>query len=100
MATVALTSQSPFEDVYVEALPTVWRVVSARIPDRREAEDVTSDVFVRALQSWARYDPELGTPSAWLCGIAHRAIADWWRRSSRRGSNTVLAFAFAFDGDL
>ena len=41
-----------FDDVYVEDLPAAWRVVAARIPDRQEAEDVTSDVFVRALQSW------------------------------------------------
>jgi RNA polymerase sigma-70 factor (ECF subfamily) len=90
---MALTARASFEDVYVETLPTVWRVVSARIPDRREAEDVTSDVFVRALQSWPRYDPELGTPTAWLCGIAHRAIADWWRGSSRARAGTAVVFA-------
>lgn len=95
---MALTARASFEDVYVETLPTVWRVVSARIPDPREAEDVTSDVFVRALQSWARYDPTLGTPSAWLCGIAHRAIADWWRSSRRSALDTPLAFAS--EGDL
>jgi RNA polymerase sigma-70 factor (ECF subfamily) len=95
---MALTARASFEDVYVEALPTVWRVVSARIPDPREAEDVTSDVFVRALQSWGRYDPRLGTPTAWLCGIAQRAIADWWRSSRRSRTDNVLAFAS--DGDL
>jgi RNA polymerase sigma-70 factor (ECF subfamily) len=93
VATLATTFRSSFEDVYVDALPTVWRVVSARIPDRGEAEDVTSDVFVRALQSWQRYDPELGTPTAWLCGIAQRAIADWWRSSRRSRAGTALAFA-------
>jgi RNA polymerase sigma-70 factor (ECF subfamily) len=97
VATAALTVREAFEDVYLETLPTVWRVVSARIPDRREAEDVTSDVFVRALQSWPRYDPALGTPTAWLCGIAHRAIADWWR-TSRRAKTADRVLAFAGDG--
>ena len=92
MATAALTARASFEDVYVDALPTVWRVVSARIPDRREAEDITSDVFVRALQSWPRYDPELGTPTAWLCGIAHRTIADWWRKSRGKTKGRVEMF--------
>jgi RNA polymerase sigma-70 factor (ECF subfamily) len=97
VATAALTVGVGFEDVYAQTLPTVWRVVSARIPDRGEAEDVTSDVFVRALQSWPRYDPALGTPTAWLCGIAQRAIADWWR-TSRRAKTADRMLAFAGDG--
>ena len=90
---MAITARASFESVYAEALPAVWRVVSARIPDRGEAEDVTSDVFVRALQSWPRYDSALGTPTAWLCGIAQRTIADWWRSSRRAMKSGVVAFA-------
>lgn len=68
-----------FAEAYEHCLPVVWRYVSARIPDADEAQDVTSDVFVRAWQAWAHYDGSRATPSAWLCGIARRTIADWWR---------------------
>lgn len=42
-------------------------------------------MFVRALRSWDRYDPSLGTPEAWLYTIASRTVTDWWRRHRRDG---------------
>lgn len=55
------------------------------MPGRAEAEDVTSGVFARALRSWDRYDPVLGTHEAWLYTIASRTVTDWWRRNRREG---------------
>lgn len=55
------------------------------MPGAADAEDVTSGVFVRALRSWDRYDPSLGTPEAWLYTIASRTVTDWWRRHRRDG---------------
>lgn len=72
-----------FGDVYREHITPVWRFVVARVPGRADAEDVTSDVFVRALRGWQRYDPDRGTVGAWLGGIARRAVADWWRDHGR-----------------
>ncbi len=68
-----------FAEVYEELLPAVWRFVSVRVPERADAEDLTSEVFTRALESWPRYDPGRGTPVAWISGIARRVVADWWR---------------------
>ncbi len=68
-----------FAEVYEALLPAVWRFVSVRVPERADAEDVTSDVFTRALESWPRYDSGRGTPVAWVSGIARRVVADWWR---------------------
>ncbi len=75
-----MKSTQDFADVYQQTLPSVWRFVSSRVPDHNEAQDVTSDVFTRAWQSWPRYDPARGAPTAWMCGIAQRAVADWWRK--------------------
>ncbi|HBY93071.1 MAG: sigma-70 family RNA polymerase sigma factor [Ardenticatenaceae bacterium] len=73
-----------FDRVYQQALPAVWRFVAARVPDYQEAQDVTSEVFTRAWRSWEQYNPERGSSAAWLCGIAQRTVADWWRRQERR----------------
>ncbi len=68
------------EDLYREHAAPVWRYVRARLPGDADAEDVTSDVFLRAHRSLDRYDPGQGAPRAWLVGIARHAVADWWRK--------------------
>jgi RNA polymerase sigma factor (sigma-70 family) len=72
-----------FGDVYKEHVASVWRYVRARVPTDADAEDVTSDVFIRATRSWERYEPSRGSVVAWLVGIARHTVADWWRRSGR-----------------
>ncbi len=66
--------------LYAEHAAAVWRYARARVPTDADAEDVTSDVFTRAMRSTQTYAPGLGTPRVWLMGIARHAAADWWRR--------------------
>ena len=48
------------------------------------AEDLTAEVFLRALQSFPRFDPAIGGPRAWLFRIAHNALRDHQRQARRR----------------
>jgi RNA polymerase sigma factor (sigma-70 family) len=73
---------SPLAEVYEQHLASVWRYVRARVPDHADAEDATSEVFARAARGWHRYDPAKGAVGAWLAGIAHHVVADWWRQRS------------------
>lgn len=66
--------------LYADHAPAVWRYARARVPTDADAEDVTSDVFTRAMRSNHTYSAAAGTPRAWLMGIARHASADWWRR--------------------
>jgi RNA polymerase sigma factor (sigma-70 family) len=52
----------------------VYSYVAYRIGDGPEAEDVTSEVFERALRYRHTFDPAKGEPIAWLLGIARRCI--------------------------
>jgi RNA polymerase sigma-70 factor (ECF subfamily) len=54
----------------------VYAFVAYRIGDGPDAEDVTSEVFERALRYRKSYDPAQGEPLAWLIGIARRSISD------------------------
>lgn len=56
-------------------VPRVYAYVAYRIGHGAEAEDVTADVFERALRHRASYDPARGEPAAWLFGIARRRLA-------------------------
>jgi RNA polymerase sigma factor (sigma-70 family) len=52
----------------------VYTYVAYRIGDGPDAEDLTSEVFERALRYRESYDRSKGTPAAWLIGIARRLI--------------------------
>jgi RNA polymerase sigma-70 factor, ECF subfamily len=50
----------------------VYAYVAYRLGDGPDAEDVTSEVFERALRYRSSYDRSKGEPSTWLLGIARR----------------------------
>ena len=60
-----------------ELIRRVYAFVAYRIGDGPDAEDVTSEVFERAVRYRASYDVRKGEPIAWLLGIARRLIAEW-----------------------
>ncbi len=65
--------RDPLADV-ATLVPRVYSYVAYRIGPGPDAEDVTSDVFERAVRYRTAYDPALGEPISWLLGIARRCI--------------------------
>jgi RNA polymerase sigma-70 factor (ECF subfamily) len=49
-----------------------------------EAEDLTAEVFLRAVQAADRFDSTRGAPSHWLLRIARNVLRDHLRREQRR----------------
>ena len=72
---MSLFSADPLADVE-PLIRSVYAYVAYRIGDGPNAEDVTSEVFERALRFRKSYDAAKGAPVAWLLGIARRVIAD------------------------
>jgi RNA polymerase sigma-70 factor (ECF subfamily) len=54
----------------------VYAYVAYVVGEGPDAEDITSETFVRATRYRASYDASKGTPATWLVGIARRCIAD------------------------
>ncbi len=65
---------------------SVFRYVRFRVATREAAEDVTSEVFMKALRSFDRYDDRRASPKTWLLRIARNAVTDHLRALKRRGS--------------
>lgn len=55
------------------------------------AEDLTGEVFLRALKAFHRFDPSAGTPRAWLFRIAQNALRDHQRQVTRRRMVSMTA---------
>lgn len=71
-----------FQAFYEDNLVNVYRFVFKSVRNREEAEDLTSQIFLKALRY---FDPEHSTQRArsWLFKIAHTTIADYWRTHYR-----------------
>ena len=59
-----------------ELIRRVYAYAAYRLGDGPDAEDVTSEVFERALRYRKSYDRSKGKPVAWLLGIARRCAND------------------------
>jgi RNA polymerase sigma-70 factor (ECF subfamily) len=75
-----------FDGWFREHRPTVYRYVRFRLATREAAEDVTSEVFMKALRALDRYDPGRASPRTWLLRIARNAVTDHLRSLRRRSS--------------
>ncbi|WP_338703138.1 sigma-70 family RNA polymerase sigma factor [Streptomyces sp. Q6] len=69
---------------YRQWSPLVHGLARRALGDTRDAEDITQQVFLAAWRGRAGYRPELGSPAAWLTGIARRRIADALAARTRR----------------
>ncbi|MBI2853111.1 MAG: sigma-70 family RNA polymerase sigma factor [Chloroflexi bacterium] len=73
-----------FGRLYEQYLPGVFRYVSYRVGDRNTAEDLTSDIFNKALMNFTKYDSKKAAFSTWIFSIARNALIDYYRGRGRR----------------
>jgi RNA polymerase sigma-70 factor (ECF subfamily) len=76
---------SAFGTLYDRHLSAVYRYVYYRVRDDHEAEDLTSEVFMKALRAIPRYEPRQAF-LAWLYRIARNSVIDHIRRGGRQVS--------------
>jgi len=88
----AQSNPSKFAALYELHFARVYFFIVSRVHDRSTAEDLTSEVFHKALANLSTYEWR-GTPFvAWLIRIASNAIADQYKRANReqRGNDNAL----------
>jgi len=83
-----------FGELYDHYFGQIYRFVYSRLHDQDSAEDVTSEVFFKALRAIGRYKPSGHPFSAWLYQISVNAINDHYR-SRRPVSSLDAAIAVA-----
>jgi len=75
--------QEAFAQLYEEHFDKIYRYVTLKIGNATEAEDMTQQVFLNALQSISSFKWR-GIPfSAWLFRIAHNQVVDYFRSKKR-----------------
>lgn len=79
-----------FADLYRVHVQVIYRYIALRVSDRQLAEDLTGDVFTRALEGLAAYRDQGKPFIAWLYSIAWARVVDHYRRSGRRPGDSDL----------
>jgi RNA polymerase sigma-70 factor (ECF subfamily) len=69
--------------LYRQHVQAIYRYFYYRVGDEHTAEDLTAEVFLRAIEGLPNYEPR-GVPfAAWLYRIAQARMADHFRRRQR-----------------
>jgi RNA polymerase sigma-70 factor (ECF subfamily) len=67
-----------FEEIYDEQVVAIYRFIHARVGNRPDAEDLTAQVFMRAIEQLDT-TRDRGQIVSWLYRVSQNAIADYWR---------------------
>ena len=71
-------------ELYNLHVDRIYQYARYRTGDDQTAEDITAEVFLRAIESLGSYNDQGAPFIAWLYRIAHARIIDFWRSSKRR----------------
>lgn len=73
-----------FAQLYRANVQRIFRYIYHRVNHHQLAEDLTGDVFIRALEGLSGYRDQGKPFIAWLYRIAHDRVIDHYRRTGRR----------------
>ncbi len=74
-----MPSKREFEKFYLANFDKIYRFVIFRVGHNKElAEDLVSEIFMKALGGFDSYDPKISA-SAWVFTIAKNHLANYWR---------------------
>jgi RNA polymerase sigma-70 factor (ECF subfamily) len=81
--------EKAFAQLYEGHFDKIYRYVVLRIGNAIEAEDVTQQVFLNALQSISSFKWKGAPFSAWLFRIAHNQVVDYLRKKTRQATESL-----------
>jgi RNA polymerase sigma factor (sigma-70 family) len=85
----SLQPPADLDQVFARYMDPVYRFLYSRVGNREDAEDLTSEVFLKATRQLdsSRHEASI---AQWLFTVARTVLADHWRRYYRSGATLPL----------
>lgn len=87
-AQFATMDMQAFQSLYRENLGPIYRYVYRKVGNREEAEDLTSQTFMKAIRS-IEYTRNPQSTRSFLFQVARTMIADFWRVHYRQATSSL-----------
>jgi RNA polymerase sigma-70 factor, ECF subfamily len=82
-------NQTAFTQIYDIFFDKIYRYIFFRIRKQAESEDLTQEVFIKALRAISSYKIGKTPFAAWLFSIAHNQVIDFMRKNKRYQSTSL-----------
>ena len=89
ITTMAKREKPDFAQVYEQEYSYVYNYVYTQVLHRENAEDLVSDVFMKAMAHYSGFDPAKASVRTWLCTIARNQLIDFFRKNGRRKTENL-----------
>lgn len=76
---VSEESYASWDEIYLDNVVRIYRLLYSKVGNRQDAEDLTTDVFMAALGP-LRISASRGEVRAYLAATARTVLASYWRR--------------------
>lgn len=73
-----------FAELYRIYFPRVYNYLHYRVNDVHDAEDLTSQIFMKIYSKFKDYRPEKAPFPVWVFSIARNTVTDYYRRRARK----------------
>jgi len=99
LADVAKGDHAAFGAVYDQTAPAVLGTIRRVLRDPAQSEEVMQEVLLEVWRTAARFDPSVGSASAWIMTLAHRRAVDRVRSEQRAAARELRAATATIDYD-
>ena len=99
LAAQSAVDTAAFAAIYDHYFSRVYTYIRYRVQHAEATDDLTAQVFERALVNVERYRPEQAPFAAWLFGIARNAVNDYLRVQKRRQWLSLEAISTWISGE-
>jgi RNA polymerase sigma-70 factor (ECF subfamily) len=76
--------EEAFAQLYEKYFDKIYRYVTLKVGDKMEAEDITQQVFLKAIKSISSFKWKGFPFSSWLFRIAHNQVVDYLRKKKKQ----------------
>ena len=79
-------NQQLFAEIYETHYKRVYNYISYRINNHTDTEDLVSQVFLKVVEKFDRFDPKRAALSTWIISITRNTVADYYRAGKKISS--------------